>query len=79
MSREKRTAIAAASDRRQRMTDKGIESDERRDETKHQQSVEDDLERRMRGALDDVYRALSGEDERESDYAEVDLVSDLIH
>lgn len=79
MSREKHTAITAASDRRQRLTDKVIESNERRNETQHQQSVEDDLERRMRGALIDVYRALAGDGARETDYAEVELVSDLIH
>jgi len=56
---------------------KDPQSDERHGAATHQQKIEDELERQMRSALIDAYRALAGEEE--ADHTDVELVSTLIH
>ncbi|MGI9104763.1 MAG: hypothetical protein ACR2G4_00790 [Pyrinomonadaceae bacterium] len=79
MTREKRAATTVAS-RRQRLTDEDVELNERQKAAERQRTIDEDLESRMRSALVDVYRALAGEgDGNESEYADIELVNELIH
>ena len=79
MTREKSTARPLV--RRQRSSEKDAGSSESiQTTTARQRKIEEDLEYRMRSALDDVYRALLLEDdENEADWSNIELVNELIH